>query len=172
MCIPVLPLCAVWPYLGLLPAALGIRSEGFFSAFYPVYAALTLPLHLAVVLWALRSRGDVRRLSFWCMALKLCHIPFYLGVFAVGVLLLLSAVVPALTLLAPAAVTLLFLADLLLLLTTSSCGLCALTQAARKGLVPARYAFKHGLLHLFFVTDVVSAVLVYRRLRHSPPRPH
>lgn len=76
-----------------------------------------------------------------------------------------AIVVPALIFVIPAIILILFLLDVCLMVTTSMYGVSALVQAAGKKEVSKLYACIHVILHLLFVTDVVSAVWVYIKMR-------
>ena len=60
---------------------------------------------------------------------------------------------------------LLYLICWLLMLTTSSYGLNAVVRGKREGTLSGRAAVVLGILHLFFVADVIGAVILLIRLR-------
>lgn len=92
------------------------------------------------------------------------HIPFYLMVFSVGVLMVMAMVVPALVFVSPFITFMLYLVDLLFTITSSMYGASALVKAVRQGKVSKKYAVVHGILHFLFVTDVISAVCVFVKM--------
>lgn len=78
-------LLAVWPY-GLLAIALFEEGSAGSVVFFWVYCALTAALVLFQILYCCLHRASARTFAFWDLTVKLCHIPFYLAVFALGVL--------------------------------------------------------------------------------------
>ena len=94
--------------------------------------------------WSYKGGNAVYRLAFFDMLVKLLRIPFYLLVFLAGVLM--------------------FMAYLLLMITSSMYGVSALVRAVRQGKVSKRYAVVHGILHFLFVTDVISAICVFVKM--------
>ena len=157
----------VWPYLCILPFGLGSDNEEFSAVFILLYCGLTLVVYALNIINACLYKGEdaCYKLAFWTMLIKLVHIPFYLCVFVIGVCLLLAAVVPALLLVTPIMVFMLFLIDLLLMVTSSLYGMNALIRAARQGMVSKKFAVIGSILHFFFVTDVICSIVVYAKLR-------
>ena len=99
-----------------------------------------------------RRGWTARRLLFWNMVLKLCNIPFYIGVFFVG-LMMSVFVIP---LLLP-----LILIDYSVLLPSTMYGLSGLLQAHREGRFSAKTLVIFGIMQFLFCLDVVSAVWMY-----------
>ena len=99
-----------------------------------------------------RRGWPARRLLFWNMVLKLCNIPFYIGVFFVG-LMMSVFVIP---LLLP-----LILIDYSVLLPSTMYGLSGLLQAHREGRFSAKTLVIFGIMQFLFCLDVVSAVWMY-----------
>lgn len=97
--------------------------------------------------------------------IKLVHIPFYLLVFIAGVALLAASVVPGLILVTPIVVIGLMIGSFCLLVTTSMYGINALVRAVKLREISVAYAVIHGILHFIFVTDTISAVLIFIKIR-------
>ena len=57
--------------------------------------------------------------------------------------------------------------DGILLITSSMYGVNAIRKARKKGLITKKYAAVHTVFHYLFVLDVISAVMVYGKIRHS-----
>ncbi|MBR1779897.1 MAG: hypothetical protein IJ751_00645 [Oscillospiraceae bacterium] len=159
----------IWPYLFGLVFLMPDGQDRFLDVFLNVYLIGTLAVYTLniwnAVTW--RGEGAADRLAGYDMAVKLAHIPFYLGVFAVGVLFLLAMVVPAFGFVSPIVISMLAVVDYLLMLTSSSYGICAALRLARAGRITKRGAAVHVVLHLLFMTDVVSAVYLFRRSRRQ-----
>ena len=103
-----------------------------------------------------RRGWTARRLLFWNMVLKLCNIPFYIGVFFVG-LMMSVFVIP---LLLP-----LILIDYSVLLPSTTYGLSGVLQARRAGHIGAKTLVIFSIMQFFFCLDVVSAVWMYASAR-------
>ncbi|MGN0999021.1 MAG: hypothetical protein ACI4PO_05665 [Faecousia sp.] len=153
-------LLMIWPYL--LFAFCGSGKA------FPRYGLLTLVVYIVSILYVFLSKEKDGgcRLAFWNMVIKLAHIPFYGILFAVGAGLTIASIgflVPLLVL--PMALGILALIDYLLLITSSMYGINALRRAKQKGTVSTAFVVVNGILHFFFVADVISAIVVYCRLR-------
>lgn len=157
----------LWPYLFFVLLLAGGGEEAFLSVFVRVYIALTAVVYLLNIVNACLDKGENAgyRLAFWNMLMKLLHIPFYLLVFLMGILLFVSMVVPAMIFLSPMMIAVLFVIDLLLMVTSSMYGVNALLRGVKQGTVSKKYAIVHGVLHFFFVADVLSAVCVFVRMK-------
>ena len=110
---------AVWPYLILI--SLSLPDADAFSRFLTLYTLLTVPVYLCSLRRAgqLRRAGDTAALTKTALWVKLAHIPFYLGIFLLGGVLILVMVVPIFTIVSPLLVMLMAFCDYLLLLTSS-----------------------------------------------------
>ena len=162
-------LLMVWPYLFFALMLLPETMDEMFSVILYAYMALTVVVYFGNMLFVCSNRqeGASERLAFWDMVIKLVHIPFYLLVFAVGAMFLLAMVVPALVLFSPMVVMTLAVIDWLLMLTSSSYGIQSIRRAKKQGILTWKSAMWHTVLHLCFVTDVISAVCIYRKIRKS-----
>ena len=87
------------------------------------------------------------------LAVKLAHIPMYVVFFLLTFL--------AMPLFAP----FFFLLDISVLFLSSSFGISAIIRARQNGLISTGWAALHTILHYIFVLDVISAFLVWKRLR-------
>ena len=155
-------LLAVWPY-GLLAIALFEEGSAGSVVFFWVYCALTAALVLFQILYCCLHRAAARTFAFWDLVVKLCHIPFYLAVFALGVPM--AMVVPALLFVSPAVNLLLLAVDTALMLTSSAYGIRAAVSGVREGRLSIGCAVLLGVLHLFFVFDVIGAAVEYAFFR-------
>ena len=155
----------IWPYLGFAVSWAAGRLE-LPSAFW-LYVLLTAAVYIMNIVNACSCRGEgaAYRLSFWNMLIKLVHIPYHLFLFLLGILFLAAMVVPALIFVSPFLAVVLSVISWLLLVTSSAYGLNAIVRGKKEGKLPVGEAVCHAVLHLFFVTDVISAVLVFRKIR-------
>ena len=170
ICRRLLPiLLLIWPYLCLIPFWAGSQNENLYELLLSVYMMLTVVVYLLNIISACTDKREeaYRRLAFWDMMMKVAHVPFYLMMFVLGVLLLFTIVVPAMIVVTPLMVGILVVIDLLLMITTSLYGISALFRAWRRGLLSKTYTVVHIVMHCFFVTDVISAVMICFKLRKT-----
>lgn len=138
-----------------------------------LYLAVMLLVQLAgwacaVSAWRAARRGEAGLLRTWWLFLKLCSIPFYIlnflwSVFVWGLFLLASRGI----LLALLPVS--FAVTCLMAVQTGLVGLCYLRLQKRQG---RPVSGLHTVCQLLPVLDVISTLLLVRRLRHSPYPPH
>jgi hypothetical protein len=95
-----------------------------------------------------------RELLFWGMLIKLCYIPLYICNFFGG---LLALVMPVGFLL----VLFVVVVDYLLLLPSTMYGVSGLIKARKEGKIPKGIAMLAIILHFFFCTDVICAIVMY-----------
>lgn len=165
----VLPiLLMIWPYVFLaifwMPSA---ESEAFFGLIMKVGIFLTGVVVVFNIMNAFTYRGMYAdyELAYWNMLIKLVHIPFYLLIFVLGIVLLAASVVPALIFVTPILIVCLMAGTFCLMITTSIYGINALARAVKMREISVAYAVVHGILHCIFVTDTISAVIIFFKLR-------
>lgn len=159
---------AVWPYLYAVllftcPSTYEVLSEIILWG----GMVLTFVLYLSHIIYACICKGEdsYYDLAFWNMLIKLIHIPLYIVVFLAGVFFLVAAVVPVFTFVAPILIFGLFLSDVFLMVTSSMYGVNALIRAGKKQIVSKTYVIINIILQFLFVADVISAVVLYIKLR-------
>lgn len=153
----------IWPYLVVLYALLPEEQpklQGFFSTSYFILTILIYALNIWNA-FTYPYEEAARKLAFYDMVIKLIHIPFYTVVFLMGVLFVLAMVVPALIFFSPIVVFCLVVIDFFLMITSSMYGISAAVKLAKKGMISKGGCVLHILLHLIFVTDIISAIYLY-----------
>lgn len=85
----------IWPYLFFAGFLIGEENENLFSAFFLGYLVMTAVVYLMNIVnaWVYKDEDNCYRLAFFDMLIKLLHIPFYLLVFLIGVLMFMAMVV-------------------------------------------------------------------------------
>ena len=101
-----------------------------------------------------------QKLFFWNMLIKLCNIPIYVLVFAVGVFAV-SMILGIML------VPFLMIFDYLLLLPSSMYGISGLSDLSKAGKSSKAEIVINGICQFLFVFDVVSAVYLYIRFRKA-----
>ncbi len=160
-------LLIIWPYLFGLGFLLPAESENAFGIFTLIYVILTVIVYGLNIwnAWSWPYEEAIKRLPLYNMLLKLLHIPFYIGVFLLGILSLVIMVVPALVLVSPIIIIYLVFVDCLLMITTSMYGIRSAVCLYKSGVAAKAFTIVHILLHCFFVTDVISAICVFVKSR-------
>ena len=161
-------LLILWPYL-LIPFMLimHILSDG--ASKTPellIYCCCTPVVYIANIICACRTKS-AKSLSFWNMLMKILHIPAYIVVFMISVMLTGQLVVglPFGLFFVPILVVI----DVLLLCTTSTYGICALVRAKRENRISVAFMVVNIILHVLFVWDVISSIIVFFKLRKAKP---
>lgn len=165
----------IFPYLIVLVPLL-IKSVApeeaewamvFLNGFFESYLFLTAAVYILNIWNALTFRGENsgRELVIWNMIIKLIHIPFYLGVFAIGFGFMIAIAVPALTLFSPIIAITLAVVDFFLMVTSSMYGLSAIVRLVKRGEISVPSAIVCGLMHFVFVLDVISSVVLCVKTR-------
>ena len=155
-----------FPMIALLlaPYALGalIAAAANGSADLRIGAAaylLVLVLNMGYAFVLPRKGADGERLLFWCMLLKLCHVPVYLAVFAAVLLT---------NVLGIALIPILFAFDYLLLLSSSAYGISGLLALYRSKKLSLRALIVNVAAQLVFCADVFGAVYCCAKSRRAP----
>lgn len=169
-CCPIL--LAVWPYVYILGAML--LSEKIATVFFNVYIILTIVIYIFNIIYAcsFHEENSYYKLSYWNMVIKLIHIPFYAGIVLVSVFLLIAMVVPAFIMLTPVMIVILFFVSLFLMLTSSVYGINALIRARRKNRISTKYMILNIILHLLFVTDAISSIVLFMKMKKQNTKPY
>ena len=95
-----------------------------------------------------------KQILFWSMLLKICNIPIFLFIFAVG-LFLFVVIIPL--------IPLLVLFDLFLLLSTSMYGINGIIQCGKEKCLSKKVVMINVVLHFIFCADVISSIYCYIR---------
>ena len=161
-------LLAVWPYLLLIIPRL--PDPEALSRFLWIYLPLTPVLYLLGVLRArqLRRQGDAAALSRLALRVKLAQIPFYLGVFLLGLLTLLVMVVPAFVLVSPMLILFMAVCDWLLMAASSWYALGAVRLLWNRGILSTGQALAYTVCLFCFVLDIFAALRLNRTVRSFP----
>ena len=108
------------------------------------------------------DKQEGEKLAFYDMLIKLIHIPFYILVFLLGMLLAAVMVVPIFVMLTPFLILMLAIGDFFLMITSSMYGISAALRLGKTGEISKTASVIYFILHFFFVADVISAILLYR----------
>lgn len=146
-----------FPILNTLNLILHKDSDLLIPLYFLMIAAVFVPG--GIYAFVLLKRGEKSSaLLFWDMLLKLCNIPIYLLIFIVGI---------GMTLFPPNFIFVPFLMffDYILLLPSSMYGVSGLIQAVKEEKLSVFAAVVNGILHFFFCADVISAVVVFCKVK-------
>jgi hypothetical protein len=103
----------------------------------------------------------------WELLIKLAHLPYYLAVFAICLMLLIAIAVPAFMMAVLFFVPWAVITDVILMLTSSCYGFSAIRRAKSAGSLEPGAALRHTVAHCIFVADVISAFLLWRKLKNQ-----
>ena len=121
---------------------------------------------LRAILYPLRTKSlTALELARWDLIIKLCHIPVYVFLFLFSLLILLAIAAPAVLMMALFGIPSIIVMELVMMLTSSCYGFRALRKARQEGLADKKWATIHTIAHCIFVLDVISAFLVWKRLK-------
>ena len=160
----ILPItAAIWPYL-LVCVFLYVRlvqpsADGPVSL-VPVIIILCIlllapVLALVCLLWGLKAQESAPALlAKWSLAVKVAHIPFYLLIFFLFMIVPIFAVF-------------LLIFDGMALCVSSGFGIAAVLRARKENRISTGWAIALGIAHCFFVTDVIGAFLLQRKIKQA-----
>ena len=104
-------------------------------------------------------------LAKWDFLIKLAHIPYFLMIFFMCLMFLIAIAVPAITMAAFTMIPWAIITDVILMLTSSCYGFSAIRRAKSAGSLEPGAALRHTVAHCIFVADVISAFLLWRKLK-------
>lgn len=162
-------LLVIWPYLvlGILGILPNDENFNYGLAVLLVCIATAIVYIMNVIHVCKDKTQDAKELAFMDMLIKLIHIPFYLFVFLIGLIAFVLMVVPIFAFIAPVLAIMLAIIDFFLMLTSSAYGICALIRARKKGTISTMFMVVHIFMHLCFVLDIISAIVVFIKLRKA-----
>ena len=141
-------LLVLWPYAGVGVLWWTLSQETRTGVPLLCWLAALLVICIANVVCALRRKEGALRVG--CI-LKDALIPFYVCAFLLGMMMIA----------APAGMIILFLLDVLLLLTTSAYTLRGAYLLWRAGTLPGGWAILLAVSQLIFVLDVPGSIALY-----------
>ncbi len=156
----------IWPYLFFLFLIVPDQTGKNHVMFLVIYTIVTIVIYGFNIWNAFSFRGTEEKLSFCGMMVKLLHIPFYLAGFAAGILCLFVMVVPAFLLISPILILILTAAEFLLMIVSSSYGICAVLRMRKKQKLSTASAAVYLITHCIFAADVISSVCLYRKIKN------
>lgn len=157
----------IWPYVLFIPILIEMDTEQMSSTFISLYIIFTVIIYIANIVNACVYKGqdDYYQLAFWNMLLKLVHIPFYMLIFMIGLGFLMASVVPVFVFLTPMIISILFIIDLFLMVTSSMYGVNAIIHARQQNVVSKKWGSEYMILHFIFVLDVISAIIIFVKFK-------
>ena len=155
----------LWPYMVVVLGK--VENEKLSSLLTGAYILLTIVVYVANIVNAFQCK-DPRSLAIFNAVIKIAHIPFFLAIFVLGIGFLFASVVPAMILVTPFLMVILFIVDVLLMLTSSMYGINAIRRAYSAGQISGTFAIVNGILHFFFVADTISAIIVLCKVKKVP----
>lgn len=168
------------PVFGLSLIAAVAASTPYLAVIAGVWGLLYLIATIMVIVEAVMMfrRGDADALGSSARLVKYCGIPFFTTNFAVlatatGAVLLISSMFAAGAItgaLAALAVPILVVGTYLAMLPTSVYGIAGAVLLRRQGRASTAFAVVNVILHLIFVVDIFSTLVVASRAKPGPAR--
>ena len=158
----------VWPYVFFL----GSFFANDAAAFVGLYMILSVILCIVNMVNASKYKKDcnLRELAFLGMMIKLVHIPFYMVVFLLAIVMIMSMVAASSTLAAPFIILILVLADFLFMITSSMYCLKTAKLAEEQGIMEKTTARMAGMCSFILIADVICSIIIYNNIKKKKPK--
>lgn len=151
----------VWPYVFFL--GMVIQSNTFFAAYF----VLTLVLCIMNIVNALSYLGEnrARELSLWGMVIKLVHMPFYVAVMLLSIMVIMSVLGNAASTGIPPIILFLIIFAFLFMITSSVYCAKGALAAKEQGMIKKETATMLSICSFMFVADVICAIIIYSNVK-------
>lgn len=162
---------AIWPYLCFVLFSIysyvDEENKRILYILFYCYVLLTVVVYVSNIIHCCLYRGEdsAYQLAFWNMLIKLIHIPFYVTVLLQATSFLFIMVIPPFLLMATFMFFIFFVVCLLLMLTSSFYGINALIRARQAKDISIVFTVVNIVLHVFFLTDLISSILLFINLK-------
>ncbi len=155
----------VWPYFfGLLGK---IEAEWLSNIFLWSYLILTFVVYFMNIINAFQYKEPVK-LAVYNVLIKVVHIPFFIMMFMAEKFVSSFVIIPFAYLVTETFAWIVLGIDAFLMWTSSMYGINAIRRARKYGQVSGLFAVVNVVLHLIFVTDVISSVIVLCNVKKVP----
>lgn len=154
----------VFIFYVLLPENFINATFRIFFIFYVIFTFLIYGMNIWNAFTYQEDKASYK-LAYYDMVIKLVHIPFYIGVFLIGVVSMLAMVVPALIFISPIIMLCLSGIDFFLMMTSSMYGINAVLKASKEGILSKRLFNLHTILHCIFIADMISAIILFTKFK-------
>lgn len=162
----VLPIILMfWPYLfGLV---MKVEVEWLLTILFWGYCILTVVVYISNIVYTFQCKNPVQ-LAVYNVLIKLVHIPFFVVMLLAEKFVSAFSVIPFAFIFTDILLWVILVVDILLLWTSSMYGIRAICLARKYGQVSGVFTVVNVILHLIFVADVISAVIVLCNVRKIP----
>lgn len=152
-----------WPYIFFI----GMLAE--IPSFFGIYCILTIVLCVGNIVNACNYKGEqtARELGLFGMVTKLVHMPFYIVVLLLGIMMAATMTMETNAMQTPFVIFFLIIIGFLFMITSST--YCAKAAMAAKdlGIIKKDMAMMMSICSFIFVGDVVCAVLIYSKIKKN-----
>lgn len=137
--------------------------------YYFVGVGVNFLLNFINLIFMKKTANSEKELAFWCMLIKLLHIPYYVFMFVVCIISLLLVMTPIIFMIfvAPMVVISVLISDYILTIISSSYGFVAIAKGRKYNLITKVEGIIYAIALCFFCSDVICSVVLYVRLRKS-----
>lgn len=155
----------VWPYLfGLLGR---IEVEWLMTFLLCGYCLFTVVVYISNIVHAFQCKNPVESAAY-SVLIKLVHIPFFIVMLLTEKIVSAFSFIPFSFIITDFLIWMILVIDILLMWTSSMYGINAIRLARKYGQVSGLFAVVNVILHLIFVTDVISSVIVLCNVKRVP----
>ena len=156
-------LLIAWPYVFL--ASLFLNGGSFFGITFIL--TFVLCIYNAINAWTYKGDNIAKELGLWGMITKLVHMPYYVVVFVMGAIGMLSLYAGQTMGGAPVALLLMLITGIVLMLASSFYCLKAVLAARDNGVVKKESAMLLGTTSFIMFIDVICAILIYNKIKKN-----
>lgn len=137
--------------------------------YYFVCVGVNFLLNFINLIFMKKTANSEKELAFWCMLIKLLHIPYYVFMFVVCIISLLLVMTPIIFMIfvAPMVVISVLISDYILTIISSSYGFFAISKARKLKLITKVECVIYTILLCIFCTDVIVSIILYIRIKKS-----
>lgn len=156
-------LLVIWPYVFFLGMLIPDAS------FFGVYTVLTLALCVMNIVNACSYMGEnnAKELSLWGMVTKLVHMPFYVAVMLLSMMVIFSVTANAAATGIPSILLFLIIFAFLFMITSSVYCAKGAQAGKEKGVIKKETAMMLCLCSFMFIADVICAVIIYSKIKQN-----
>lgn len=153
----------VWPYVFFL----GILIPN--TSFLGAYCVLTIALCVLNIINACSYIGEnsAKELSLWGMVIKLVHMPFYVAVMLLSIMIIMSVTANTSVAGIPPIVLVLIIGAFLFMITSSLYCAKGALEGKEQEIIKKDKAMMLSICSFIFVSDVICAVIIYSIIKKT-----
>ena len=154
----------IWPYFFCALLFFGSKNDGsLYLMGNLLFAVVMFICNIINVIFLLKGEYEAKKLAFWNMLIKLIHIPYYIIIFVIGIVLAMCSFVffPFSIFMGPLMIISLIVSDYILMITSSMYGFSAIHRMRKAGQIKIGDAVLLDIMHCIFCFDVIVAIMTF-----------